>query len=73
MRKLLRTSLRLWLACLIGALLLGLPAEVAAKKIRVMGSSSDMIAIAQEIAKDRMTGYSPFAGNQEPVVAGLGR
>lgn len=66
MRKLLRTSLRLWLACLIGALFIGLPAEVAAKKIRVMGSSTDMIAIAQEIGKDRIRGYSPFAGYQEP-------
>ena len=62
----LRIAGRLCLLTLFGALLLGLPDEVAAKKIRVMGSSSDMIAIAQEIAKDRMTGYSPFAGNQEP-------
>ncbi|MEE9153293.1 MAG: hypothetical protein V3U42_04315, partial [candidate division NC10 bacterium] len=55
----LRIAGRLCLLTLFGALLLGLPAEVAAKKIRVMGSSTDMIAIAQEIAKDRMTGYSP--------------
>ncbi|MFQ5990211.1 MAG: metal ABC transporter substrate-binding protein, partial [Candidatus Methylomirabilales bacterium] len=61
-----RTGLRLSIAILLGTLLLGLPAEGVAKKIRVMGSSSDMIAIAQEIAKDRMKGYSPFAGYQEP-------
>ena len=60
------TGLRLSIVILLGMLLLGAPAGMAAEQIRVMGSSSDMIAIAQEIAKDRMTGYSPFAGYQEP-------
>mgnify|MGYP001063065789 CR=1 FL=1 len=48
---------------------LWLASDAAAKerKIRVMASSTDMIAIAKEIAgEDRVDGYSPFAGFQEP-------
>lgn len=57
---------RLWLPGLLGALLLVVPANAAAKRIQVMASSTDLIAIAHEIGKDRIQGYSPFAGNQEP-------
>lgn len=65
-RVLSRIRVRLCCACLFGALLFGVPAESAAKPIRVMGSSPDMIAIAREIGGDRVQGYSPFRGDQEP-------
>jgi zinc/manganese transport system substrate-binding protein len=62
----LRMTTRMWLASLSAALLLAPPSEAAAKTIRIMASSTDLVAIAQEIGKDRISGYSPFAGNQEP-------
>ncbi len=56
----------LCLPSLLGLSLLCMPAGAAAKTIRIMASSTDLVAIAQEIGKDRIQGYSPFAGNQEP-------
>lgn len=45
--------------------LLPAPGETA-RKIRVVGSSTDLIEITKEIAKDRVEVYSPFPGYQEP-------
>jgi zinc/manganese transport system substrate-binding protein len=59
-------ALGLWLPGILAVLPLALPTEAAAKTIRIMASSTDLVAIAQEIGKDRIQGYSPFAGNQEP-------
>lgn len=54
------------LLVVFGASLL-LPSQgQAARKIRVVGSSTDLIEIAKEIAKDRVEVYSPFPGYQEP-------
>ena len=51
----------------VGVLWCGEQAEAKKRKIRVMGSSTDMIAIAKEIAgEDRVDGYCPFTGYQEP-------
>lgn len=38
----------------------------AARTIRVVGSSTDLIAIAKEIGRERVEVYSPFPGYQEP-------
>ncbi len=46
--------------------LLGFHEAEAARKIRVVGSSTDLIEIAKEIARDRVEVYSPFPGYQEP-------
>ena len=59
-------ALGLWLPGILGALPFALPTEAAAKAIQIMASSTDLVAIAQEIGKDRIQAYSPFAGNQEP-------
>lgn len=37
-----------------------------AAALRVVGSSTDLTAIAKEIGKDRISVYSPFPGSQEP-------
>ena len=40
--------------------------QAADRRIRVMGSSTDLIALAKEIARDRVEVYCPFPGYQEP-------
>lgn len=51
-------------ACLVS---LVVPYEAgAARAIRVVGSSTDLIAIAKEIGRERVEVYSPFPGYQEP-------
>ena len=37
-----------------------------APALRIVGSSTDLIAIAKEIGRDRVSVYSPFPGSQEP-------
>jgi zinc/manganese transport system substrate-binding protein len=56
------------LELLAAILLLGLivPKPAVARKIRVVGSSTDLISITKEIGKNRVTVYSPFPGYQEP-------
>lgn len=52
---------------LILVLLIGLASSTAmAAALRIVGSSTDLTAIAKEIGKDRVTVYSPFPGAQEP-------
>jgi zinc/manganese transport system substrate-binding protein len=41
-------------------------AQAASRRIRVMSSSTDLIAIAKELARDRVEVYCPFPGYQEP-------
>jgi len=65
MRRL--SSVLLLVFLFVGGLWPAEEAEAKKRKIRVMASSTDMIAIAKEIAgEDRVDGYSPFAGYQEP-------
>jgi len=40
--------------------------EAEARTLRVVASSTDLVAIAQEIGKDRVQGHSFFLGYQEP-------
>ena len=40
--------------------------QAADRRIRVMGSSTDLMALAKEIARDRVEVYCPFPGYQEP-------
>jgi len=54
------------LIVVLGASLLLPDQGQAARKIRVVGSSTDLIEIAKEIARDRVEVYSPFPGYQEP-------
>ena len=42
------------------------PPEAMARTVRVLASSTDLVAIAQEIGKDRVQGHSVFLGYQEP-------
>jgi zinc/manganese transport system substrate-binding protein len=50
--------------CALFALLLAEP--TAARSLRVMASSTDLIAIAKEIGQDRLEVYTPFRGYEEP-------
>jgi zinc/manganese transport system substrate-binding protein len=43
-----------------------MPQPTVARPLRVVGSSTDLVAIAKEIGKERVEGYSPFPGYQEP-------
>jgi zinc/manganese transport system substrate-binding protein len=56
--------------CFVVALLIvvGLvhPGRAASRAIRVVGSSTDLISIAKEIARDRIEVYCPIPGYQEP-------
>lgn len=47
-------------------LTLVVPSDATARTLRVVGSSTDLIAVAQEIGRDRVEVYSPFPGYQEP-------
>ncbi|PON18314.1 hypothetical protein C2W62_08555 [Candidatus Entotheonella serta] len=47
-------------------LMCSLPEATKAATLRIVGSSTDLIAIAKEIGKDRVSVYSPFPGSQEP-------
>lgn len=42
------------------------PRETDARTLRVVASSTDLVAIAQELGKDLLQGYSFFLGYQEP-------
>ncbi len=56
------------LAALAAFLLTSLCAtpDAMARTIRVVGSTTDLIAVAKEIGKDKVDVYSPFPGYQEP-------
>lgn len=54
------------LLLLIVVLTWSLPGQTMAAALRIVGSSTDLIAIAKEIGKDRVSIYSPFPGSQEP-------
>lgn len=43
-----------------------MPQPTMARTLRVVGSSTDLMAIAKEIGKERVESYSPFPGYQEP-------
>jgi zinc/manganese transport system substrate-binding protein len=43
-----------------------LPGQSLAAMLQIVGSSTDLIAIAKEIGKDRVSVYAPFPGSQEP-------
>jgi len=51
----------------VATLALGLR-EAEARAIRVVASSTDLVAIAQELGKDRVQGHSFFLGYQEPEI-----
>lgn len=50
--------------CALFAVLLAAP--TAARPLRIMASSTDLIAIAKEIGKERIEVYTPFRGYEEP-------
>ncbi|ETX03070.1 MAG: hypothetical protein ETSY1_01400 [Candidatus Entotheonella factor] len=56
----------LLLLLLLVALTWSWPGQTLAAALRIVGSSTDLTAIAKEIGKDRVTVYSPFPGSQEP-------
>jgi zinc/manganese transport system substrate-binding protein len=43
-----------------------MPHQAVARTLRVVGSSTELVSIAKEIGKERVEGYSPFPGYQEP-------
>ncbi len=51
---------------LLVVLIWSLPGQSMAAALRIVGSSTDLIAIAKEIGKDRVKVYAPFPGSQEP-------
>ncbi len=51
---------------ILGLFMWGLPTQGMAAALRVVGSSTDLTAIAKEIGKDRISVYAPFPGYQEP-------
>ena len=53
-------------ALLFVALLWSQPGHGMSPALRVVGSSTDLIAIAKEIGRDRVSVYAPFPGSQEP-------
>jgi zinc/manganese transport system substrate-binding protein len=56
---------RIWLSIFV-VCALAMPPQMLARTLRVVGSSTDLIAITKEIGKERVEVYSPLPGYQEP-------